>query len=193
MLYPRAMGAAFADLPPALQRFHSVAGSLHYAGEVTVSHGGALARALAGAGSMPMRVGTMPFRLHARRAGDTEIWERHFGPRVTRSVQWLHAPGLIAERLGPGTFLLAPRVRDGRFHIPITGIRLAGLPLPVALMRDGGGVEWADADGVIAFDVRLCLRGAGEVIRYRGTLRPAAHGSEAGADPSPWPSPSPSP
>lgn len=173
MLYPRAMGDAFADLPPELQRFHAVETSVFYKGEVTVSHGGAMGRAIAQAGGMPGRAGPMPFRFRATRDGAHEIWERDFDGHMTRSLQWLHAPGVIAERVGTSTFLMAPEAQGGGLHIPIVRASAFGLPLPRWVLRSCAGEELVTEDGAIGFDVHAEARGIGLIIRYRGVLRVA--------------------
>ncbi|WP_224815890.1 DUF4166 domain-containing protein [Hasllibacter sp. MH4015] len=170
MLYPDAMGAAFDDLPEALQVFHAVEDSHLYKGLVTVSHGGALARRVAKSGGMPGKSGEMPFSFRATRDGDHEIWERNFDGHVTRSLQWLHAPGVVAERVGTSEFLMAPEVRDERLHIPITGVTAFGLKLPPGVLRSCEGVEHVTEDGGIAFDVHAEVKGLGLIIRYRGVL-----------------------
>lgn len=170
MLYPRAMGAAFADLPEALQRFHAVEDTVLYRGQVEVRHGGPLGRALARAEGMPTRAGKMPFRFRATRDGDGEIWERDFDGHLTRSTQWLKAPGVIEEQVGTSRFEMVPQVREDRLHIPITAVSGFGLPVPMALMRECKGVEAVDAEGRITFDVQARVWGIGLVIRYRGVL-----------------------
>jgi len=170
MLYPRAMGDAFSDLPAALQAFHAVEDAVAYRGSVEVSHGGSLARAVAGAAGMPRRAGNMRFSFRATRDGAREIWERDFDGHVTRSTQWLYAPGVIAEQVGRSVFLLEPRLRDGRLHIPIRGVSGFGLPVPGWVMRSCEGIESVTEDGRISFDVHARLRGLGLIVRYRGTL-----------------------
>ncbi len=170
MLYPRAIGAAFADLPQALQDFHAVDDTVFYRGRVEVTHGGRLARMVAKSGGMPVRSGEMPFSFRATRDGQVEIWERNFDGHVTRSKQWLHAPGVIAEQVGTSLFLLTPQVMDGGLHIPITGAKGFGVPLPRAVLRSCAGVETVTEAGAIAFDVHATVPGLGLVIRYKGTL-----------------------
>lgn len=173
MLYPRAMGASFAQLPKPLQVFHSVSDTVFYKGEVSVSHGSAVARGLARAGGMPATSGTMPFEFRATRDGDQEVWERNFNGHFTRSRQWLHRPGVVAEKVGGSTFLMEPAVQGDTLSIPISGVTGFGIPLPSGIMKSCAGVEAVAPDGAITFDVHATLRGLGLLIRYQGRLYPA--------------------
>ncbi|MEX3014293.1 DUF4166 domain-containing protein [Gymnodinialimonas hymeniacidonis] len=170
MLYPTAMGAAFDDLPEALQRFHSVDGSDFYKGRVTVTHGNAMARMVAQAGGMPGTSGEMPFTFRMTRDRDVEIWERNFDGHMTRSKQWLEAPGIVAEQVGTSVFLMEPKVLDGGLHIPITKITGFGLPVPKGLVVSCEGVEGVGSDGAITFDVHAKVKGLGLIIRYQGEM-----------------------
>jgi hypothetical protein len=172
MLYPTAMGPAFRDLPDALQRFHS--GEGFYAGRVIVSHGNALSRRVARAGGMPGASGEMPFSFRLTHTPDGEVWERNFGGHITRSTQWLHASGIVAEKVGSSLFVMKPQARDGGLFIPITGIRGFGLSVPQSLVISCDGMERVRDDGAITFDVHAKVRGLGLIVRYQGAMFPAA-------------------
>lgn len=173
MLYPSVMGDAFWDLPEPLQAFHSVDNTVFYKGSVTVTHGSALTRLIAKSGGMPVKSGTMPFSFRATRDGNKEIWERNFDGRMTRSLQWLHGDGVVAERVGTSEFLMEPHVVERQLRIPITGVRGFGLPMPIAVLSSAEGIEGVTDDGKITFDVHASVRGLGLVIRYQGELSPA--------------------
>lgn len=173
MLYPRALGAAFFDLPEPLQTFHAVEDEVFYKGRVTVTHGNALTRRVATSGGMPGRSGEMPFSFRATRDGTSEIWERNFDGHITRSRQWLHAGDVLAERVGTSEFRMQPTVDGDRLRIPIIGARGFGLPMPPWIFSSAEGVEGVTGDGEITFDVHAALRGLGLVIRYKGALAPA--------------------
>lgn len=173
MLYPRALGDTFNDLPAPLQAFHAVEDTVFYKGQVTVTHGNALTRQIAKSGGMPAKSGEMPFSFRATRDGGKEIWERNFDGHMTRSLQWLHAEGVVAEQVGTSEFLMEPKVEGDKLLIPITGLRGFGLPMPRGVLSSAEGVEGVTEDGRITFDVHASLRGLGLVIRYQGTLAPA--------------------
>lgn len=173
MLYPRVMGHAFSHLPEPLQAFHSVDHTVFYKGRVTVTHGSAFTRFIAKSGGMPVKSGEMPFSFRATRDGGKEIWERNFDGHMTRSLQWLHSDGVVAERVGTSEFLMEPRVEGETLRIPITGVRGFGLPMPLAVLSSAEGLEGVTDDGKITFDVHASLRGFGLVIRYQGELSPA--------------------
>ncbi len=170
MLYARAIGHAFGDLPEPLQVFHSVDDSVLYKGHVTVTHGNVLGRAIAKSGAMPSKSGDMPFSIRATRDGRSEIWERNFDGHITRSVQWEHADGVLAERVGTSEFLMEPEVRDDQLHIPITAVRAFGVPLPRGVLKSCRGVEGVTDDGRITFDVHATLILVGLVVRYQGVI-----------------------
>lgn len=170
MLYPRAMGHAFSDLPEPLQAFHSVDHTVFYKGQVTVTHGNALARLIAKSGGMPGKSGEMPFSFRATRDGLKEIWERNFDGHMTRSLQWIKADGVVAERVGTSEFLMEPRVDGDTLRIPITGLRAFGLSLPRGVLSSCEGVEGVTEEGQITFDVHCKARGLGLIIRYQGVL-----------------------
>ncbi|GAB5448179.1 DUF4166 domain-containing protein [Gymnodinialimonas sp.] len=173
MLYPRAMGNAFFDLPEPLQTFHAVENTVFYKGHVTVTHGNALTRMIAKSGGMPGKSGEMPFSFRATRDGTSEIWERNFDGHMTRSLQRLHSDGVIAETVGTSEFLMQPRASGPTLHIPITGLRAFGLPMPSWVLTSCEGVEGVTEDGKITFDVHAAVRGLGLIIRYQGELAPA--------------------
>lgn len=170
MLYPRTLGKEFTDLPEPLQAFHSVDDTVFYKGHVTVTHGNALTRMIAKSGGMPGKSGEMPFSFRATRDGNKEIWERNFDGHMTRSLQWLHGDGVIAEQVGTSEFLMAPKVEGDKLRISITGLRGFGLPMPVGVLSSAEGVEGVTDDGKITFDVHASLRGLGLIIRYQGVL-----------------------
>lgn len=173
MLYPGVLGTAFRDLPVPLQAFHSVQDSVLYTGRVTVTHGSAVMRLLARSGGMPGKSGDMPFSFRATRDGGAEIWERNFDGHITRSRQWRHCDGVIAEKVGTSVFLMEPNVDRGMLHIPIIGVSGFGLPMPRGILASCEGIEGVTDDGKITFDVHASLRGLGLIIRYRGELSPA--------------------
>jgi hypothetical protein len=172
MLYRRALGEAFETLPPELQELHADTGTHVFEGEVEVMHGGPVARPFARLAGYPARSGRMPMRLTIRRDADGETWDRSFDGHGTRSTQWLAGPGMIAERIGPATLLLRPFADGSVLRLPVVGLRAFGMPLPLALLPEAGGVEAVDPGGAITFDVGARAWPIGPLIRYRGVLRP---------------------
>jgi len=173
MLYRRALGAEFDRLAPALQKFHSVTAEHKFSGRAEIFQGVRLARLAAGVARFPKLEGDVPIQLSVTRDGETEVWSRLFGDHATRSVQWLLRPGIIAERVGPATILMQPRVEEGHLRMPIIGMRGFGVPLPAPLVATGGGVERVEASGEILFDVSARAVGVGLLISYKGALAPA--------------------
>lgn len=172
MLYRVALGAAFADLDPMLQRVHDGAAPQRLVGRARLEHGSAHARLAARLAGYPATAGEMPLRVSIAPQGEAEVWTRHFGNHPVQSVQRPAGPGLIAETLGPVTLILRPEVRGGALHCPVVGLRGLGLPLPASLLRAAGGVETPLSAGRFAFDVGATALGLGRIIRYHGWLAP---------------------
>lgn len=170
MLYKAALGPAFADLAPVLQRAHAGPATRRLAGRVSVEQGSALARLAARVAGYPAVAGEMEILVNIEPQVDGEVWTRHFGGRHVRSVQRPAGAGLIAETLGPVTLILRPEVRNGALHCPAVGLRGLGLPLPAGLLRHAGGVETPLGEARFAFDVGAMAFGLGRIIRYSGWL-----------------------
>lgn len=171
MLYRKALGDAFHALPEALKRFHSSDPVALYSGMAVLEQGGWAARVAARLAGYPTMSGSVPIRLTITRDDTTEVWERHFGDHRVRSVQRPGPNGTILEAIGPVTVVMTLHVSDGALHMPVIGMRGAGLPVPRGVLRPSGGVETAEGVG-IAFDVSASALGLGRVIRYRGRLEP---------------------
>jgi hypothetical protein len=172
MLYRRALGAAFDDLPAALRHFHMTQAEHRFRGHVDVTQGNGAARLAVRLAGFPVGAGEMPLTLRLRRDGAREVWERCFDGHVARSVQWLWRPGIIAERVGPVTLLMRPAVAEGVLRMPVVGMLGAGIHLPARGLLKGGGVERVGPTGAIQFDVTATAPILGHLIRYRGDLTP---------------------
>lgn len=168
-LIERTLGAAFERLPPRLQQFHSPQGSRPWHGVATITRGALLTRPAVYLGGFSGLSGTLPLTMTLAAAGEGEVWTRDFGGTVVTSTLRPGGPGLIAEKIGPLTLYLRPKVLEGTLHIPIVDARLGPLPLPY--FPTGGGIETSTSEG-ITFDVDSHLPGLGRIIRYHGQLTP---------------------
>nr|WP_255563960.1 DUF4166 domain-containing protein [Hyphomonas sediminis] len=111
-----------------------------------------------------------------RRTSDGETWTRAFGPRRFRSHLRRVAgdpPGMVRERFGAMAFSIPLSLENGRLAFPVTGGRVAGIPLPRFLLPVSETHESVDKDGACRFDVSIRLPMIGLVAHYRGWLKPA--------------------
>jgi hypothetical protein len=86
----------------------------------------------------------------------------------------LSGPGHVTEAIGPFGFRLALGCDGASVAMPVVGWRLFGVPLPGALAPRSDSKEFADADGLYRFDVRLSMPLIGLLAHYRGWLQPGA-------------------
>src|SRR5262245_28353594 len=118
-LYRRLLGAAFDSLPAALRDFHDVERERDFQAIFRITRGkGSLRNLLCRLGGLPPAGEAVPLRLRVTPDGDREIWERHFGGHLFRSVQWA-AGGLMVESLGNGWRL------GFQLHVEGPALRLA--------------------------------------------------------------------
>ena len=140
MLYPQLLHADFAKLPRVLRQFHSTPGGGRAAGTVSVRHSNALLARLCG---FPPAGENMPIRLEVIAAEDREIWTRHFGDVVLKSVQTLES-NLLIEAFGPVRCVFRTLADEAgmRFEAQQTRLWIIPLPLRVRATARGTGDSW---------------------------------------------------
>ena len=173
LIFAEAMAADFARLPPALCDLHSVIDLRHFRGEARIDRGrGLLARIVARIMGFPPAAENVPVQVTMERRGDSERWTRDFGERRFHSTLSLGPKGL-RERFGALDFDIGLRLQDGALHYPVTAGRLFGLlPMPRWLLPVSETIEAVDPHGRATFDVALSHPLCGQIIRYRGWLKP---------------------
>ncbi|RZJ06557.1 MAG: DUF4166 domain-containing protein [Rubrivivax sp.] len=168
-LYERVMGAKFAQLAPALQRFHRLAGSHVLEGVVeTLAPQSLVARVIAFGLGSPQQAsrGTIRFELQAQ--GDVEIWTRCFpGQTMTSRLQFV--AGELVESLGVARLTFALTVSNGALRMQLTRLRFLALPCPRWLVPQVVAEECGDGEQFY-FHVSASLPWAGLVAGYRGHL-----------------------
>ncbi|MGO4337984.1 DUF4166 domain-containing protein [Labrys sp. KB_33_2] len=176
-LYPRVLGSAYRDLPPAIQALHRHEASHSVSGRASVERGKGLLSRLVGAlvgfpeagADVPVRVS---FEIGRSQGSSQEIWRREFAGRRFRSVQTAgrgRSAGLIDERFGPFSFGLALLAEDGTLKLVVRNWRFLGLPLPRFLAPYGNSFESAE-DGRFNFHVEIAHPLLGLIVRYKGWL-----------------------
>lgn len=179
-LYRRVLGPGFDRLAPEIQALHDLTAAAAASGHCTITRGRHPLSQLAGwlfampseTTGLPISETTgLPIRVGFEPLGEAEIWRRHFGNHRLVSVQRPGPrPGLLVERFGVGSFLVAVSVADGGLRLDLRGVRLLGLPLPRFLWPRVRAGERSEK-GCFVFDVEIHLPLAGLLVHYHGTLR----------------------
>jgi hypothetical protein len=168
-LYRRVMGAQFASLPAAVQRFHALTGTHVLEGWVDVEAPDSLAAAwLARALGSPRSAhsGALRFELHAGPAMET--WTRHFPARTMHSRMTSSGSRLV-EHLG-WTRLVFDLVHAGdKLQMQLVSLRFLGIAAP-SWLRPRVVAEESGDGSRLHFRVRAVLPVIGVVAGYTGYL-----------------------
>lgn len=168
-LYEQALGASYASLPAAVQRFHRLTGHNVLQGWVTThAPASALGRALAVLLGSPRKASDGPLRFELTSAPDTETWTRHFPTRTMTSRMRL-VSDQVEEKLSAATLLFTLRADNSKLSMELTGMRFLGVPCPGWLMPKVTAEETGDGDR-LNFHVTASLPFAGTVAAYQGHL-----------------------
>ncbi|PRH84110.1 saccharopine dehydrogenase [Labrys okinawensis] len=172
-LYPRILGSAYQDLPPAIQALHRHEAGHVVSGRASVERGKGLLSRLVGALVGFPEAGTdVPVRVTFEIEDGREVWTREFAGRRFRSVQTAgrgRNAYLVDERFGLLSFALALLVEDGRLKLVVRNWRFLGLRLPRFLAPSGDSFESAE-DGRFNFHVEIAHPLLGLIVRYKGWL-----------------------
>ena len=168
-LYESVLGADFGRLPSALQRLHSGVG-VEVAGALRVWWSARpWLRAPLFALPLPRPAVAAPCRVSMAAPRGSEQWRRTIGGIRLSSRMTYAASGVIVERLGPLELHLDTWVtRAGHIRQASRSVLLFGIPLGTLHVF---AIERAMGERDFAIDVRIVLRGVGDVLRYGGKLR----------------------
>jgi hypothetical protein len=174
-IFQTALGETFQVLPSSVQALHTVFDKRCWSGQASVTRGGsALGNLLCRIIGFPPESAATPVSVTIERRGTSEHWLRDFGGKRFRSVLSLRgAPGsgIMQERFGPVAFDIHLNLKDGALAYPTGCGRFLGLPLPGWLLPRSEATE-TDDNGTFRFDVRISLPIAGELVHYKGWLKP---------------------
>ena len=163
------MGAHYANLAPALQRFHRLRGQHTLHGEVEiVPPASPPARMLAWLLGTPRQAIRGPVRFELQADASRETWIRHF-PLKTMQSTLLLIDGQVVEQLGPARLVFALTEFDGALDMALQAMRFFGIPCPRWLMPRLVARETGDANR-LHFDVQAAVPLIGMVTHYRGHL-----------------------
>ena len=169
-LYRQLLGADYALLSPAQQRFHDLQGRHVLHGEADVRCGrhplaGLVARVM----GLPTRDARVPLRFELEVTDEKEVWSRHFGAQGMRSVLRGRS-GRIVEQLGAMVLESTLSVDGDWLKMRVHRARLLGLlPMPLRLMPEVKADETGDAQRV-RFDIRVAWSWLGLLVAYEGYL-----------------------
>lgn len=169
-LYERALGQdAYARLPLAVQRFHSLAGLHVFAGQVrTYAPQGKLSRLLALCLGTPRQDSQGLLRFELQSSADSEQWTRTFPVQTMQSKLTLER-NLIVERLGAATLRFRLCASEHSLTMELDSLSFLSIPCPRWLLPQVLAVESGQADA-LHFKVRAALPLVGEVAHYEGYL-----------------------
>ena len=168
-LYETVLGARYADLAPAVQAFHRMAGRVELHGEVeTEPPASSVARWLAWCIRTPRTPTRGPIRFTLDATPTQETWTRHFPRQTMRSTLSLHH-GRIMERLGAVRLFFALEAERGVLQMRLEGLRFLGIPCPAWLRPDVLAEETGNGDR-FHFNIRASVPLLGVVAAYRGYL-----------------------
>lgn len=175
-LFQAALKDKWHELPPCVQRLHSVQDVESFSGRARVSRGRSLfARLAAWFFMFPKAAEDVPLVITKTRTPTGEIWERNFGGRIFRSyLTPSPQPFHYRERFWAFTYEQELPVRNAALHLPVRRGWFLGLPLPFFLLPQSRSREFAINDR-FHFDVALYAPLTGElIVRYEGQVNPDA-------------------
>ena len=168
-LFEAALGARFAELAPALRRFHRLSGRHELRGVVeTDPPASTIGRLLAWCLGSPRQSVSGAIRFELDAAPDVETWTRHFPARTMRSSLRL-VDGRVVERMGPARLVFALEAIDGGLRMRLQAMRFLGIPCP-AWLRPRIVAEETGDDSRLCFRIEAAVPGIGRVVGYRGHL-----------------------
>ncbi len=171
-LYRRLLGARFDQLPAPVADLHNVTATSVWTGRADVERGNSLAsRVVASLFGLPPAGRDQTLQVVFDPIEGREIWQRKFGSKVFRSVQYERA-GLLRERIGLVVFVFALDVSADGMALKLDGVCILGVPLPRWLNPSVRTLEWAHG-GRYHFQVEASLPLLGPVVRYSGWLEGA--------------------
>jgi hypothetical protein len=169
-LFQRVMGDAFAKLPVPVKRIHTVIGDGGAEGMANVTRGKSiLARLVAAIMHFPPE-GSHQVHVAFQEDHGIERWTRSFGSHVFES-ELSQSGEYLVERFGPMRFAFKLPTDASGLEMDMRQWSIFHVPMPMFLAPRSSAKEYAVGDEFV-FDVAIGLPLVGDVVRYKGTLRP---------------------
>ena len=168
-VFEQVLGPRFAELAPALQRFHRLTGRHELRGAVDTDPPESFAgRVLAWCLGSPRRAATGEIRFELAASPHGETWTRHFPGRTMRSRMAARG-GRLEERMGAARLEFVLDLRDGGLRLALVRLRFLGVPCPAWLRPRLLAIERGEGDR-LHFHIEARVPGVGRVVGYRGWL-----------------------
>jgi saccharopine dehydrogenase-like NADP-dependent oxidoreductase len=181
-LFRRLLGDAYDALPPAIRQAHEVHGVLVLEGTADATGPDHILSALiAQLFRLPRSGQNLPVRVEMRSEDDgSETWTRIY-PGVTMRSNLRNADAKtqqLDEVFGPVSVRLQWKADKRCLQLRTISARVCGFPLPDFLRPRSRAGETVGKDGQFHFDVPIALPLIGNIVHYKGTLRPVemSHG-----------------
>ncbi len=173
-LFQVAFGDRWRELPPSVQKLHSVQEAESFSGLAKVTRGRSLlARFAAWFFKFPRAGEAVPLTITKIRTATGETWVRDFDGRVFRSfLTPSPRPFHYRERFWAFNYEQELPVQDSALHLPVRRGWFLGAPLPAFLLPRSCSTEYA-IDNQFHFDVGLYAPMTGDlIVRYEGWVDP---------------------
>ncbi|MEO0410687.1 MAG: DUF4166 domain-containing protein [Pseudomonadota bacterium] len=175
-LFQRFLGSSWQALPAAVRAVHSIEGQLRLEGKARVDRGTSLlSHIISAVIGFPKSGSDIPVTVIITQTPKGETWVRDFGGQTFRShLSLKEGPPLkVFERFGLLRAELGLREDNKALLFPVKRAWLLGIALPHWLLPRSDTRETAQ-NGLFHFDVAISLPLAGQIVRYRGWLKPQA-------------------
>jgi hypothetical protein len=158
-------------LPQRVRELHDLDRTRTWGGRVAVARGASLPSRIAAAiAGLPPEGPEQRLTVTFEPSGRGEVWSRHFGSALFRSLQYAR-DGALCERVGPATLVFTPVASSDGLALRLDGFWVLGLPVP-RFMHPIVCTFEKDRDGRYEFEVEAHLPLAGLLVRYAGWLEP---------------------
>ena len=176
-LYRSILGDRYSMLPDVIQRMHDVHGIVEARGKADVIWGDSkLSRLAARLLGMPQPGTALPAHVKFIRTDLGEILRRRYGEATLETLQ-MRGTGtdrdLLLEAFGPITLVIRLVPSSTDLKLELHRATMFGVPMPRRLWPRLDARERADGDDY-QFRVAIGLPLIGQIIEYRGTLRPVS-------------------
>ena len=186
-LFRSVMGDDFANLSPAVARFHDTGPGACARGSLRVRRGqGLLSKCMGWLMGVPAAADAIPVTLDVLAGSRGEHWSRRFGDRPFESQMWEHQ-GMLVEAIGPAHIAFRLRADAGDLVFDTASCRVLGIPLPsflwpriqVRASASESEPESLDRFGIL---VVLSMPLVGLIFEYSGEIKQIQSGNSADGD-----------
>ena len=169
-LYESVLGERFAELPPALRRFHGRREGGRARGKVRVSRGrGLFARLIAWFIGAPSAGEAVPVELRIEVEGEREVWTRTFAGHTMVTRQW-RAGAQLVEAFGLSQVRFELESSPAGIMFEQRRVELLRVPLPAALAPRVSAQAGVAEGEAWELRVNISFPLIGTVVEYASTM-----------------------